>query len=418
MKKIVIEGNKILTGKIQISGSKNSAVALLPAAILSDDFSTIYNVPDITDTRNLIVILEELGCDIKFTEDTMVINSKSLKNKVIEEQNAIKLRASYYFMGSLLAKFKKVEMYFPGGCNIGSRPIDIHLKGFEKLGAKVTNEGNRYLIEAEELIGTTLYLDFASVGATINLMLAATKAKGITTIENAAKEPEIVNVASFLNNMGAKITGAGTSTIKIEGVETLSKGVIENIPDRIETGTYILIGALVGQNLLIEGVIKEHLEALFSKLKEIGINYTIKDNSVEISRSDDLKSVNIKTLVFPGFPTDLGQPINVLLTQCNGTSLFEETIFENRQGHVIYLNNMGAKIKPNGQNLLITGPTKLQGTEVKSTDLRAGAALVAAGLLATGTTTILDSEHILRGYENIIEKLQNVGAEIKIIEEE
>lgn len=417
MKKIIIEGGKLLSGKIKISGSKNSAVALLPAAILSDNFSTIYNVPDITDTRNLIIILEELGCEIKFTNDTIVINSKSLKNKIIEEQKASKLRASYYFMGSLLAKFKKVEMYFPGGCNIGSRPIDIHLKGFEKLGAKVTNEGNKYLIEAKELIGTELYLDFASVGATINLMIVATKAKGLTTIENAAKEPEIVNVASFLNNMGAKITGAGTSTIRIEGVDKLSNGVIENIPDRIETGTYLLIGALCGKNLLVEGVIKEHLEALFSKLKEMGVTATIKGNSVMVSKSDNLKPVNIKTLVYPGFPTDLGQPISVLLTQCEGTSLFEETIWEKRQGHVPYLNSMGAQIKPNGQNLIITGATKLHGMEVKSTDLRAGAALVAAALVAEGETTILDVEHILRGYENIVEKLQNIGATIKIVEE-
>lgn len=417
MKKIVIEGGKLLTGKITVSGSKNSAVALLPAAILSDDFSTIYNVPDITDTRNLIIILEKLGCEIKFMDDVMVVNSKTLHNELIEEEYANKLRASYYFMGSLLAKFKRVEMYFPGGCNIGSRPIDIHLKGFEKLGAKVTCEGNRYLIEADELIGTNLYLDFASVGATINLMIAATKAKGTTLIENAAKEPEIVNVASFLNNMGAKITGAGTSTIKIEGVEKLSKGVIENIPDRIETGTYLIIGALVGKDLIIEGVIKEHLDALLSKLKEIGIIYSIKDNAVTINKSDHLKPVNIKTLVYPGFPTDLGQPISVILTQCEGTSLFEETIFENRQGHVVYLNNMGSQIKPSGQNLIISGKTTLKGNEVKSTDLRAGAALVAAGLVAEGTTTILEIEHILRGYENIIEKLQSAGADIKIIEE-
>lgn len=417
MKKMYIEGGNLLTGHIKISGSKNSAVALLPAAILSDDFSTIYNVPDISDTRNLITILELLGCEIKFADDTMIINSKNIQNKLIEEQYGNKLRASYYFMGSLLAKFKKVEMYFPGGCNIGSRPIDIHLKGFEKLGAKVTSEGNRYLIEAEELVGANLYLDFASVGATINLMIAATKAKGITTIENAAKEPEIVNVASFLNNMGANISGAGTSTIIIEGVEKLSNGIIENIPDRIETGTYIIIGALTGKDLIIEGLIKEHLDALLSKLKEMGIKYDITGNSIKISKSDELKPVNIKTLVYPGFPTDLGQPVSVLLTQCNGTSLFEETIYENRQGHVPHLIKMGANIEPMGQNLIIKGKAKFHGEEVTSTDLRAGASLIAAALIAEGKTTINEVEHILRGYENITEKLQQVGAKISIIEE-
>ncbi|NLA32902.1 MAG: UDP-N-acetylglucosamine 1-carboxyvinyltransferase [Mollicutes bacterium] len=416
MKKFIVEGGNLLTGNIKISGAKNSAVALLPAAILSDDFSTIYNVPSISDTHNLIHILELLGCEIKFMDDTLVINSKNLENKVIEEQEACKLRASYYFMGSILAKFKKVEMFFPGGCNIGSRPIDIHLKGFEKLGAKVTTQGNKYLIEAEELIGANIYLDFASVGATINLMIASTKAKGITIIENAAKEPEIVNVATFLNNMGAKITGAGTSTIKIEGVTSLSNGIVENIPDRIEAGTYIIIGALAGKDLVIEGVIKEHLDALLSKLKEMGVNFTILGNSVKISKGENLKAVNIKTLVYPGFPTDLGQPVSVLLTQCNGTSLFEETIFENRQGHVPYLNKMGANISPSGQNLIVKGKTQLNGTDVSSTDLRAGASMICAALVANGKTTIEEIEHILRGYENIVEKLQQVGAKI-IIEE-
>ena len=248
-------------------------------------------------------------------------------------------------------------------------------------------------------------------------MIAASKAKGITIIENAAKEPEIVNVATFLNNMGAKITGAGTSTIKIEGVSNLSNGIVENIPDRIETGTYIIIGALIGKDLVIEGVIKEHLDALLSKLKEMGISYTISGNTIKISKDDNLKAVNIKTLVYPGFPTDLGQPISVLLTQCNGTSLFEETIFENRQGHVQYLNKMGASISPSGQNLIINGKTILNGKEVASTDLRAGAAMVCAALIAEGKTEIQEIEHILRGYENIVDKLQQVGAKI-VVEEE
>lgn len=417
MKKIIINGQKELTGQIVISGSKNSAVSLLPAAILSDDFSTIYNVPDISDTRNLIDILELLGCEIKFTDDIMVINSKNIENKIIEEAYSKKLRASYYFMGSLLAKFKKVEMYFPGGCNIGSRPIDLHLKGFKKLGAKISIEGNKHIIEADELVGAKIYLDFASVGATNNLMLAAVKAKGITEIENAAKEPEIVNLASFLNNMGAKITGAGTSTIRIEGVEKLSNGIVENIPDRIEAGTYLIIGALCGKDLTISGVIAEHMEALLSKMKEINIHYEIKSTEITISKAESLNPVNIKTLVYPGFVTDLGQPMCTLLTQCSGTSMIEETIYENRKGHVSELQKMGAYINTINDNIFIINYSKLHGTSVISSDLRAGAALIEAGLIAEGTTVISEVEHLLRGYENIVEKLSNVGADIKLIDE-
>lgn len=417
MKKILIKGKKDLTGEIVVSGSKNSAVALIPAAVLSDDFSTIYNIPNILDTKNLIDILNVLGCEVKFENDTMHINSKELKNCIIEENLSKKLRASYYFMGSLLAKFKHVEMNFPGGCNIGARPIDIHLKGFEKLGATVKIDGNKYTIDAAELVGTKIYLDFASVGATINIMLVATKAKGITEIENAAKEPEIVNVATFLNNMGAKISGAGTSTITIEGVNKLSSGIVENIPDRIEAGTYIIIGALCGKNLQITGVIKEHLESLFSKLQEMGVSLEFNNKGVIINSKDNYNPVNIKTLVYPGFPTDLGQPISVLLTKCNGTSIIDETIYENRKGHVPYLVKMGASITIDNQKFFIVGPSSLHGEEVISSDLRAGAALIEAGLIADGETKIGEIDHILRGYENIIEKLSKVNADIKIIEE-
>ena len=417
MKKIVINGQKELSGNIKISGAKNSALSLLPAAILSDDFSTIYNVPDIMDTRNIIEILELLNCEIKFTEDTIIINSKNLQNKLIEEEYANKLRASYYFMGSLLAKFKHVEMYFPGGCNIGARPIDQHEKGFKKLGAKVSIEGNKYTITAEELIGAKIYLDVASVGATINIMLAASKAKGITTIDNAAKEPEIVNLATFLNNMGAKISGAGTSTIKIEGVERLSGGIVENIPDRIEAGTYTIIGALTGNNLLISGVISEHLEALFSKLKEAGVPYEINDQNVIISKGQELNPINVKTLVYPGFPTDLGQPMSVFLTQCQGKSILEETIYENRIGHVEQLQKMGANIQNINNSTFTIEASPLHGALVASSDLRAGASLIIAALIAKGETTIDGVEHILRGYENIVEKLKTVGADIKLIDE-
>jgi len=416
MRNIYIEGGHELSGTIKISGAKNSAVALIPAAILSDDEVTIYNVPNISDRDALIEIIELLEGKVELNGDALKLDMHNIQNKVIPEKLSRKLRASYYFMGALLGKYKKVEMFFPGGCNIGARPIDLHLKGFEMLGAKVKIKGDCYTIEAEELKGARIYLDFASVGATINLMLAAVKAKGTTIISNAAREAEIVNIATFLNNMGAKITGAGTSEIKIVGVEKLGKAIIEVIPDRIEAGTYIIMGALLGKDLVIDGVIKEHVEALLSKLSDIGVEYEFKNHKVTINKCEHIKPINIKTLVFPGFPTDLGQPMSVLLTQAEGTSLFEETIWENRMGHTKYLNKMGAKIKVTGSNAVIIGPTKLKGEDVVATDLRAGAAMVVAGLIAEGETHVFDIEHILRGYENIIEKLQNVGAKIEIQE--
>lgn len=416
MKIMEIEGNRELSGTIRISGAKNATVALIPAAILTDEEATICNVPEITDTDALCTILEELHVDVKRASESVVINPKNMKNVEISEKFSKKLRASYYFMGALLGKYKKAVMYFPGGCSIGARPIDLHLKGFEALGAKVTNEKNKYIVEAEELHGANIYLDIASVGATINIMLAAVKAKGKTIIDNAAKEPEIVNVATFLNNMGAKISGAGTSTITIEGVETLHKCFHEVIPDRIEAGTYIIIGALCGKNLKIDNIIPEHIDSLLSKLEEIGTELQIGTDYVLISKADDYKSTNIKTLVYPGFPTDLQQPFTVLLTQCRGKSKVTETIWENRFMHVPYLNDLGADITVKNQTATIIGPTKLIGTDVVATDLRAGAAMVAAGLLAENKTTITNVEHILRGYEQIIEKLTSVGAKINIKE--
>ena len=418
MKKIVINGGKKLTGKIKISGAKNSAVALIPASILCDEETTIYNVPEITDKHALIEIIKLLNGKVEDKNDCLNINSANIKSVVINEDLASKLRASYYFMGALLGRKKHVEIYFPGGCKIGARKIDFHLKGFQALGATVEEVDDRYIIDAKELKGTKIYLDFASVGATINIMLAAVKASGTTVINNAAKEPEIVNVATYLNNMGARIKGAGTSRITIEGVNYLHKAMIEVIPDRIEAGTYIIAGALLGENLVIENVIKEHLNALLSKLLEIGIDIKIHKNTLVINTTETKKSLNITTLPYPGYPTDLAQPMTVLLTQCNGKSILEETIYSNRMGQVPYLNSMGADIKVENQTAYITGPTPLIGNDVVASDLRAGASLVLAGLLATGTTTISDIEHILRGYEHIIEKLQGVGADIKLIESE
>ena len=416
MPKLIIEGQNTLTGTIKISGAKNSVVALIPAAVLCETNCTIENVPNIADTKSLIDIMEKLSCKIDYNNETLNIDTSSLQNVLIPEELSKKLRASYYYMGALLGRYNHVEIYFPGGCNIGSRPIDLHLKGFEKLGATITIEGNKYIIDAKKLIGAKIYLDFASVGATINIMLAAVKAHGITQIFNAAKEPEIVNIAMFLNNMGAKITGAGTSCIKIEGTSSLDNGRIETIPDRIEAGTYLIAGALIGQNLKIKGIIKEHLEALLSKMKEMNIPLDIYENEIIVSKPDTYKPINVKTLVYPGFVTDLGQPMQTLLTQATGTSIFEETIYENRMGHVKYLNLMGANIKVNNQTAFITGPSKLKGTTVIATDLRAGASLVLAALIASGTTTIEEASHILRGYESIVEKLSNVGAKITLIE--
>ena len=417
MKKIVINGGKELSGSIPISGAKNSVVALIPASILCDEETTIYNVPEISDRDALVDIIKLLNGEVKTTQDTMHINAQNLKNTVIKEELSSKLRASYYFMGALLGKLKHVEMYFPGGCKIGNRKIDFHLKGFEALGATVTEQEDRYIIHAEELKGARIYLDFASVGATINIMLAAVKAKGTTIINNAAKEPEIVNIATYLNNMGAKIKGAGTSKITIEGVDYLHKAIIEVIPDRIEAGTYIIIGSLLGKELIIENVIKEHLTSLLSKLQEVGVNIEFKKNKIIISHPDRFQPFNITTLIFPGFPTDLAQPISVLMTQCEGQSILEETIYTNRMGQVEYLNQMGANIEVNNQTAFIKGKTPLYGTDVAASDLRAGASLVIAGLLAEGTTKISNIEYILRGYEHIIEKLTAVGADIKIIEE-
>ncbi len=417
MKQIKIEGKHVLEGTIRISGAKNSAVALIPASLLSDGVVTIDNVPNISDIDALSEILEFLGVTVEKKEGLIKIDSSNLVNREIPEMISSKLRASYYFMSALLGKYKKVEMYFPGGCSIGARPIDQTLKGFKVLGAEVKEEGNKYTITAENLHGGHVYLDMPSVGATINTILVAVRASGKTIIENAAKEPEIVNVATFLNNMGAKITGAGTSEIRITGVNHLNGCFSEVIPDRIEAGTYIIAGALTGHNLRIENIIPEHVESLTLKLKEIGVPIEIGDDYAIVSKTSNMKSVNVKTLGYPGFPTDLQQPLTTLLTQCTGKSILEETIYENRFQNVKYLNKMGANIEINDRKIYIQGPTDLKGSEVVATDLRAGAGLILAGLIAEGTTVVKEVEHVLRGYDSIINKLTTVGAKIELSEE-
>lgn len=417
MPKIRIEGNHELTGTINIGGAKNSVVALIPAAILCDEVVTISNVPKITDVNDLGKILNRLNAKYSISKGQIEIDSSQIINKDITKNLSSKLRASYYFMGALLGKFNRVEMYFPGGCNIGARPINLHLKGFELLGAKITEENDHFTIEAEKLKGNNIYLDFPSVGATINIMLAAVKAKGRTVIDNAAQEPEIVNVATFLNNMGAKIKGAGTSTIVINGVKYLHSCYHEVIPDRIEAGTYLIIGALLGKNLRIDNIIPNHLEALIAKLSEAGVDMQIGIDNIVVNKAISYKAVNIRTLVYPGFPTDLQQIMATFLTQCSGKSIIEETIYENRFKNLFELNRMGAKarIHLNNRKATIRGKTKLRGKNVSATDLRGGASLLVAGLLANGVTTIDNIEYILRGYDKLIEKLSKVGAKIEII---
>lgn len=416
MPKLKITGGNILSGNINISGAKNSAVALLPATLLCMNKAKICKVPKIRDIEYLIKILEVLNCKCNISNDEIEIDTTNLKNAPIPENLSEQMRASYYFMGTLLARFKHVEISFPGGCNIGARPIDLHIKGFEALGATVTKIKNKYIIDADELVGTRIYLDFASVGATINLMLAATYAKGSTIIENAAREPEIVNVASFLISMGCKITGAGTSTIIIYGAKELDNGVTEVFPDRIEAATYVIMGALIGKDLHIKGLIKDHINAVLIKLKDIGASFEVKNDEIIISKCEKVLPTTIHTQVFPGFPTDAQQPFTVLLTQAEGESHIVENIYELRFESAEMLNTMGAKTSSNGNTLTIVGKTSLKGAELRVPDLRGGACLLLAGLIADGETILDNIGLILRGYEDVVEKLKNVGAKIEIIE--
>ena len=416
MDKIKVIGKQTLSGKIYISGSKNSVVSLLPAAILSDEV-VIEKVPHISDVENLEEILRFLNVKFSLESGTIHIDSTSMINKPITLEYSSKLRASYYFMGAMLSKFKKIEISFPGGCNIGKRSFDFHLKGFEKLGAKVIIKDNLYTIVADELKGAEINLPFPSVGATVNILLASVKALGKTVINNAASEPEIGNLIDFLNSMGAKIKGKDTSKLEIEGVDRLSGGKIKVIPDRIEAGTYILAGIMNGCNLEICDVRPDHLKSFFDVLDEMGADYKIVGDKVITNKVSHLKPVNIVTQVYPGFATDLQQPITTLLLQCDGISTVKETIYENRFQNTKYLNEMGANIEVEGDTITVYGPTFLKGKLVRTSDLRAGAALVLAALSAEGETTITDIKHLLRGYSDLIKKLTNVGAKIWLEDE-
>lgn len=411
-KVIAIEGGYKLNGTVRISGAKNATVALIPATVLSDEPIDIYGVPEISDVEALGILLRELKCEVDINGEHIKIDPTHMENLPLVSDAVNKLRASYYFMGALLGKYKKVVIRMPGGCYLGPRPIDLHLKGFEALGAKITYEGETCILEAEELVGDRIYLDFASVGATINIMLAAVKAKGKTIIENAAKEPEIIDVANLLTKMGAKIRGVGTDTITIEGVEALHGTFHEIIPDRIEAGTFLIIAAAAGEKVIIQNIIPQHLEALISKLKEMGVQMEVVGDSIVVYGGVDLKAVDIKTQIYPGFATDLQQPLTTLLTQASGESHVQETIYIERFKHCEQLNKMGANIKLEEARSTIHGPTSLYGARVMATDLRCGAALVVAGLIANGKTEITNVYHIDRGYDNIDHKLITLGAHI------
>ena len=419
MKKIVIQGNKPLTGEITISGAKNSAVALIPAAILADSPVILEGVPDIQDVHSLIEILEIMGVKTKFENNQLEIDPTDIVSIPMPSGKIISLRASYYFMGALLGKFGEGVVGLPGGCYLGPRPINLHVKGFEALGASVNNEhGAMYLRAPEQgLQANRIFLDMVSIGATINIMLAAVKAKGRTIIENAAKEPEIIDVATLLNNMGAKVRGAGTNEIRIDGVEELHGCRHAIIPDRIEAGTYLSLAAAAGNGIKINNVIYEHLDSFISKLEEMGVRMDISEESIYVHPSQDLRPVNVKTYPYPGFATDLQQPITPLLLKATGKSEVIDTIYSQRVNHIPELARMGAKASIENHLMLLEGPAHLTGAEVEASDLRAGACLVIAGLMAEGTTKISNVEYILRGYDHIIEKLTAIGAEIEMIEE-
>lgn len=408
-----INGQRRLKGKIKVSGAKNSAVALIPASILADSPVTIGGIPAISDASTLKGLLEEIGGEVTFKNGEMVIDPSKMKAIPLPNGDVKKLRASYYLMGAMLGRFKEAVIGLPGGCFLGPRPIDQHIKGFEALGAKVTNEHGAIYLRADELIGAKIFLDVASVGATINIMLAAVRAKGRTVIENAAKEPEIIDVATLLNNMGANIKGAGTSVIRIEGVDELHGTKHTIIPDRIEAATFMIMAAACGDGVEIDNVIPFHLEAVTAKLREMGVTLEERDESIFIPRQENLRGADVKTLVYPGIPTDIQQPLTVLMTQAHGPSKVTDTIYNARFKHIDELRRMNANTRLEGNTAVIQGPVKLNGAIVTATDLRAGAALVLAGLLAEGETEIHDIYHIERGYSSLIEKLVTLGADIR-----
>ena len=420
MRKIIINGGKKLQGEVTVSGAKNSVVALIPAIILSDGVVTLDGVPAISDVDNLIEIIEVMGGSVKRDGETLEIDPRGVKDMPMPFSKINSLRASYYFYGSLLGRYGQAIVGLPGGCDLGPRPIDLHLKAFEAMGASIfyEDEAMRIATDAGQRIkGAHIYMDTVSVGATINTILAAAKADGRTVIENAAREPEIIDVATLLNNMGARVRGAGTEVITIEGVESLHGTRHQVIPDRIEAGSYIAMAAAIGKGIKIKNVLYEHLESFICKLEAMGVRMTVEEDAIFVEEQGDLKPVDIKTSPYPGFATDLQQPMTPLLLKASGRGKIIDTIYEKRVNHVPELARMGADIQVLGGQIVYNGPTQLSGAPVKASDLRAGAALVTAGLMADGQTEITNIEFILRGYSNIIEKLSDLGADIRLIED-
>jgi len=416
MKKIIVKGGQHLNGEIVVGGAKNAALAIIPAAIMVDGVCRIENIPRVMDVTVQLEILRELGAGVKMLNSTTVeIDSRTLRNGRTPYELMRKLRASYYLIGALLGRYGKAEVSMPGGCNFGSvRPIDQHIKGFNCLGATIDVRGGFIHAEAPEgLKGAGIYMDKVSVGATMNVMLAAAMAKGTTTIENAAKEPHIVDLANFLNSMGADIMGAGTDVIKIRGVEKLHGGTYSIIPDQIEAGTYMAAVCAAGGSLLISNVIPKHLECITGKLEEVGASVEVFDEAIRVTRIAPLRRTNIKTLPYPGFPTDMQPQFGAMLCTAAGTSIITESIWETRYRYVDELRRMGANIQVDGKVAIIQGPTPLTGAIVKACDLRAGAAMIIAGLAASGETQVEDISYIERGYEDIVGKLRSVGADIR-----
>jgi UDP-N-acetylglucosamine 1-carboxyvinyltransferase len=414
LEKLIIHGQKPLRGEVYISGAKNAAVAIIPAALLVNGECRIENVPDISDVKVLKDILCQLGADIRFEDkNTMIIDSSRVNTYKADYEMVKCLRASYYLLGALLGRFNKAEVSFPGGCDFGFRPMDQHIKGFEAMGAKVNIEHGSVKVFADKMVGSQIYLDVVSVGATINLILASVQAEGITTIENAAKEPHVVDVANFLNAMGANIKGAGTDVIKIKGVSNLKGGATHSIiPDQVEAGTFMIAAAATKGDVVVRNIIPKHMESLTAKLIEMNIDVIEDEDWIRVRTNGEITKANIKTLPYPGFPTDLHPPTSVLLCLAEGTSTITEGIWDLRFSYVDELKRMGAKIKVEGRMAVIEGVAKLSGAPIKATDLRAGAAMVIAGLIAEGRTEIHDIKYIDRGYENFEEKLRSLGADI------
>ena len=418
LEKFIINGQKKLNGKIKVSGAKNAAVAIIPATIISDGVCNIENIPNISDVTLIGKILEKMGAKVRLTsKSSLEIDPRGISSSDVSYDLVKKMRASSYLLGALLARFHSASVPFPGGCNFGVRPIDQHLKGFSALGTECKVENGIVKIRANKLAGSSIYLDIVSVGATINIMLAATKANGLTIIENAAKEPHIVDLANFLNSMGADITGAGTDCIKIKGVSKLSGTSYSIIPDQIEAGTYMVAAAAASGNVWVENVIPKHLESISAKLREIGVKVEERGDAIRVVRSGKIKKCNIKTMPHPGFPTDMQPQIAALLSIADGTSIINESVWDNRFKYTDELGKMGANISVDGRIAVINGIKELVGAPVKAIDLRAGAAMVVAGLCAKGVTSIENIHYIERGYENIVDKLSGIGADIKKVVE-